>query len=135
MSDNAEGASKGAGNGFWIRAVDEMKYQGLTCRQLAQMAGCDETTIRSGLKQDSMPQAELAVKIAHALNRPAEYLITGKNKEGGSPYKIKRAKASVQRLSDYSDVVDSLNSIPPGVRTPILSMIKEIEVPYSQSKE
>ncbi|MBQ9205555.1 MAG: helix-turn-helix domain-containing protein [Treponema sp.] len=64
---------------FWEVVVDELAYQGRTRKWLAAEAKFDASTIGTGLRRNSMPQVDLALRIAAALDVPVEYLVTGKN--------------------------------------------------------
>jgi transcriptional regulator with XRE-family HTH domain len=59
---------------------DELDYQNITVKQLSIKASTAKGALDSYLgKQESMPPADTAVKIANALGVTVEYLITGKD--------------------------------------------------------
>ncbi len=59
---------------------DELKYQGMLVKELADRSGIPKGTIDHYLaEKNTSPIAENAVKIAQALNVSVEYLVTGEN--------------------------------------------------------
>ena len=68
-------------NTFLEHLKDELAYQGMTQKQLADKTGISVNTIRGWFSKDLSPDVFSAVKIANALNVSAEYLLTGKEKK------------------------------------------------------
>ena len=71
---------------FWAIVVDELEYQGKTRKWLASEVGIDVSTIGTGLKRKSIPQVDIALRIADALAVPVKYLVTGKNQSTEQNY-------------------------------------------------
>lgn len=68
--------------GFRENLKDELKYQGILVKELADKSGVPKGTIDHYLaEKNTAPIAENAVKIAQALNVSVEYLVTGKTSE------------------------------------------------------
>ena len=66
--------------GFRENLKDELKYQGILVKELAEKSGVPKGTIDHYLAEKcTAPIAENAVKIAQALNVTVEYLVTGKS--------------------------------------------------------
>ena len=64
--------------GFKENLKDELKYQGMLVKELADKTGIPKGTIDHYLaEKNTAPIAENAVKIARALNVSVEYLVTG----------------------------------------------------------
>ena len=61
--------------GFWKNVDDELKYQGMERKVLASLADFDVSYIGKGIRRDSIPAADLALRIAKALNVSLEYLL------------------------------------------------------------
>ncbi len=73
--------------GFRENLKDELKYQGMLVKELADKSGVPKGTIDHYLAEKcTAPTAESAVKIARALKVSVEYLVTGKR--GGSEENI-----------------------------------------------
>ena len=60
---------------FWENVETELKYQNKTRKQLASKVGIDTTTISKGLSNNSIPSADIALKIANFLNISLESLL------------------------------------------------------------
>ncbi|MBR1403369.1 MAG: helix-turn-helix transcriptional regulator [Treponema sp.] len=61
--------------GFWENVDSELKYQGKSRKELAQAFGFDPTTISKGISNNSVPLADMALKIADYLDVSLEYLL------------------------------------------------------------
>ena len=83
--------------GFKENLKSELEYQGMMVKELAYKSGINKQTIDNYLStHNSVPNAELAVKIAQALGTSVEYLITGKTQDKSQ--KIENPK--VMELTD-----------------------------------
>lgn len=61
---------------FWKNVNDELQYQGMNVKTLAHLTGIPYTTITNGRNRpDSIPAADIALKISKVLNRPLEWLL------------------------------------------------------------
>lgn len=107
---------------FWGIVLDELEYQGKTRKWLAGEAGFDVSTIGSGLKRESMPQVDLALRIAKALNVSVDYLVTGRN----SPSKTEPEPEDLHTFHKYAKTIASLDALPDHVRLPVIRMIEEL---------
>ena len=66
--------------GFRENLKDELKYQDIRVKELAEKTGISKRAIDHYLaEKHTEPTAETAVKIAHELGVSVEYLVTGKN--------------------------------------------------------
>lgn len=67
--------------GFRENLKEELTYQDIKVKELAEMTGISKHTLDHYLATNgSQPQAELAVKIAAALHTSVENLVCGKGK-------------------------------------------------------
>ncbi|WP_296329393.1 hypothetical protein [uncultured Treponema sp.] len=64
-------------SGFWQRVDDELEFLGINRASLARECEFSLTNIGKGLKLDSTPSADTAVKIASVLGVSVEYLVNG----------------------------------------------------------
>lgn len=108
--------------GFWTVVVDELAYQGKTRKWLAAEAQFDVSTIGTGLKRDSMPQVDLALRIAKALAVPVEYLVTGKSQ----PTETLPLPEDLHIYHKYAKTISNLEALPDRERIPIINMIAEM---------
>ena len=88
--------------GFRENLKDELIYQDITVKELSSRTGISKHTIDHYLtKNGSQPQAELAVKIAQALNVTVESLVLGKNSETSKKERnIQELTKKLELLSD-----------------------------------
>ena len=78
----------------------ELAYQDVLVKELAELAGINKRTLDNYLREKAnTPPADVAVKIAHALNVSVEYLVTGvESVAADKPSEV------VELLSIYSDL-------------------------------
>lgn len=88
--------------GFRENLKEELSYQDITVKELSLKTGISKHTIDHYLtKNGSQPQAELAVKIAQALNVSVESLVLGKdNSELKNPRNVQDIALKISMLSD-----------------------------------
>ncbi len=77
-------------NTFWISALKIMTSKGLSQSALAKKIDVPRYRVHKWIKDEIHPQANLAVKIARALNTSVEYLVTGE--EPGMPFLNEKEK-------------------------------------------
>lgn len=108
---------------FWEIVIDELEYQGQTRKWLASKVNMDVSTIAMGLKRGSLPQVDIALRIASALNVPIEYLVTGKSPAPKSEQKLE----DLRKYHKYAKTIESLDALPDRERIPIVNMIEEMK--------
>ena len=103
---------------FWDNVVRELDYLNMTNKSLAEKCGFDASNIGRGIKLESSPSVETAVKIANALNVSVEYLVSGKeNQDIATPQTLG---------TKYYKSLQILDSMPEKQRNAILKMIEEL---------
>ena len=96
---------------------DELDFQGLTVKELAAKTGIIKGSLDNYLgARASIPPADVAVKIAQALNVSVEYLVTGREPPP------KEAESATLHLQGVSQ---EFSSIPPQFQSLIRSLIHE----------
>ncbi len=74
-------------NSFRENLRNELDFKGLTVKELSAKTGIIKGTLDNYLGvRASIPPADIAVKIADALNVSVEYLVTGKSKSNSDSY-------------------------------------------------
>ena len=63
---------------FWQNVENELKYKNISRKELADRASFAVSGISLGLSHDSVPSADVAVRIAEVLGVSVEYLVTGR---------------------------------------------------------
>ncbi len=60
---------------FWERVDSELKFLGKTRKELASAIGFDVANISFGIKRNSIPYADTALKVARFLGVSIDYLL------------------------------------------------------------
>ena len=101
---------------FAYRLRSEIDYIGLNQKEFAAKAGIKKRALDAYLGvQQSMPPADIAVKIASALGLSVEYLVTGKE--------IQQSR-DISKYFLFKDILDDLATLPDEIMNPIKAMIK-----------
>ena len=100
--------------GFWENVDSELKYQNKTRKQLAQNLGFDATTISKGVSNNSVPLADMALKIADFLGVSLEYLLglPEKSKKGDNKSELEKTKA-LRYYHKYHDLINVCEKLTP----------------------
>ena len=110
--------------GFKENLKDELKYQGMIVKELADKSGVPKGTIDHYLAEKyTAPIAENAVKIAQALGVTVEYLVTGK------PPAAKLVETSAiegfNLCKKYFSVIQKLDAMPENTKNLLCRLISE----------
>lgn len=101
---------------FSKRLEFEIDYKGYGRKGFAAKAGIKKRALDAYLgKQQSMPPADVALKIASVLGLSVEYLITGKEY---------RQSVDISDYLKFKDILDDLSVLPDEILHPIKTMIK-----------
>jgi transcriptional regulator with XRE-family HTH domain len=101
---------------FSKRLRSEIEYIGLTQKEFAAKAGIKKRALDAYLRaQQSMPPADVAVKMAFALGVSVEYLVTGKEY---------RRTVDISGYLQFRDILDDLAVLPEETLVPIKTVIK-----------
>jgi transcriptional regulator with XRE-family HTH domain len=101
---------------FSRRLRSEIEYIGLNQKEFAARAGIKKRALDAYLRaQQSMPPADIAVKMASVLNVSVEYLVTGREY---------RQKIDISRYLLYRDILDDLAILPDEILDPVKTVIK-----------
>ena len=84
--------------GFKERLADELTYKGFAIKEFAAKVGISVSTLNMYLYRNSIPAADVAVKMAKVLNVTTEYLITG---EENVPTKASSQLQAIQKREIY----------------------------------
>ena len=101
---------------FSQRLRSEIEYIGLNQKEFAAKAGITKRALDTYLgMQQSIPPADIAVKIASVLNRSVEYLVTGKEYQ---------QSLDISVYIQFKDILDDLQILPEEILNPIKTLIK-----------
>jgi transcriptional regulator with XRE-family HTH domain len=111
---------------FSKRLRSEMEYIGLNRKEFAAKAGIKKRALDTYLgPEQATPSADIAVKIASALNLSVEYLVTGKEYQ---------QKTDISDYLQFRAVLDDLKILPEETLAPIKSVIKAFADSERQKK-
>ena len=101
---------------FSKRLRSEIEYIGLTQKEFATRAGIKKRALDTYLgPQQSIPPADVAVKMASVLGLSVEYLLTGKEHQ---------KTVDTSNYLQFRDILDDLLVIPDEILDPIKAMIR-----------
>lgn len=104
-------------NSFRENLRSELDFQGLTVKELSAKTGIIKGTLDNYLGvRASIPPADIAVKIADALNVSVEYLVTGRDK---------RRKEAAPFNQEEKSVLADLTSIPQNMQKTFRTLIRQ----------
>lgn len=106
---------------FWERVDNLIENLNLTRKELASKANFDVSIIGKGIKNNYLPNAETAVKIAKELKTTVEFLVTGQDAKISN-----KTTEELQILFQYSHTIHALNKIPPQSQEVIKAMIQNL---------
>lgn len=113
---------------FWTNVKKMLPYKNLEIKDLAFRAGVSYSTIINGMNKNSMPHADLALKIAKILNMSLECLlgtddisIENDSDELCSQTALKEKELALYRK--YKLLIDAIESLPLAVRDSIQDLI------------
>lgn len=89
--------------GFWKNIANELEYQNISRKELAQKADFAVSGISLGISNNSVPSADVAVRIAKVLGVSVEYLVTGKDSAQEKPLspQLNRLFSNLQKIDSY----------------------------------
>ena len=100
---------------FWERVDSELKFLGKTRKELATAVGFDAANISFGIKRNSIPYADTALKVSRFLGVSLDYLLdmNEEQKESTSNQQISEIENRLRRFSqnDLNAILTVVNAI------------------------
>lgn len=106
---------------FWERVNELLEEKDINKKTLAADAGFDASNITKGIKNNNIPAADTAVKIAARLDVSVEYLVTGKNSVGNNA----DAAKNVYLYQKYRNVIETLEKLANDKQQNVMRIIDE----------
>lgn len=111
---------------FWTNVKKLLPYRNLEVKDLAFRAGVPYSTIINGMNKNSMPHADLALKISKILGMSLESLLGETSvkiisKEGLNQDDLEKRELALYRKNKV--IIDSLEEIPDSVKTAMQELI------------
>lgn len=88
--------------GFWKIVDNELKYRGISRKELAFTIDMKEQTLHKAIERDSEVSAIIAIKVAHFLQVSLETLLEIENLKTETPYTSPEAKIIAQDYTELS---------------------------------
>lgn len=109
---------------FWSNVDVELKFQGISRKELAYIINAKEITIHKAIERDSIPSAESALKIAKVLNVPLERLLDMEDFEVSDKSKDSDLqKKAVKMYKKHGALLDKFESLSPKERLAVTQLI------------
>lgn len=115
---------------FWKNVTEELQYQGMNLKTLSYLTGVPYSTLTNGKnREDSIPTADVALKISKVLNKPLERLL-GENavvpvKDDDSSTDNKNAM-DVHLFHKYEVLINCLEKYTPQKQDAIIRMFETL---------
>ncbi len=110
---------------FWKKVDEELNYLGKSRKELALEADFDASYIPKGITRNSVPAADLALRISHALNVTPEYLLDMEQKSDENKKTAKMNK-KLRLYEKYEELIKSLEQLPSPAREKFSALAEEI---------
>lgn len=90
---------------------EQIEYKGLIIKELAAKTGISKRTIDTYVdSRGVIPNAEIAVKLAEALDTTVEFLVNGKKSNKASVLSLQ--KKGLSPCEKYRGIIEALDKIP-----------------------
>ncbi len=120
---------------FWLNVKKLLPYKNLEVKDLAFRAGVPYSTIINGMNKNSMPHADLALKISKIMNISLESLLGEENvrilnAEAETPSQSELEKRELALYRKNKLIIDALEEIPATVRDSMQDLILKTRDSY-----
>lgn len=110
---------------FWERVDDLLDRNDINKKTLAIEAKFDPSNITKGIKNNNIPSADTAVRIAKVLGVTVEYLVNGTD-SAASKKDSNRLQKEMELFRKYRTHVDKLEKLTPTERTALIHLAEEL---------
>ena len=111
---------------FWERVDDLLDRNDINKKTLAYEAGFDASNITKGIKNNNVPSAETAVKIAQVLGVSVEYLVNG-TENTKSPSQKETEQNQLRLYRKYHNLIEKMESFSEEKQTVVNNLVKDLE--------
>ena len=111
---------------FWVNVKNQLPYKDLEVKDLAFRAGIPYSTIINGMNKNSMPHADIALKISKILNMSLESLLGEENVQISGTELLSQNDLEKKELELYRKnkaLIDALEEIPAPLRDSIRELV------------
>lgn len=113
-------------NAFWINVKKQLPYKNLEVKDLAYRAGIPYSTIINGMNKNSMPHADIALKISKILGMSLESLLGDEANLSEISNSINQNALEKRELTLYRKnkiLIDALEELPTTVGDSVRELV------------
>ena len=111
---------------FWERVDDLLDRNDINKKTLAYEAGFDASNITKGIKNNNVPSAETAVKIAKVLGVSVEYLVNG-TETIKSPSQKETEQNQLRLYRKYHNLIEKMERFSEDKQTVVNNLVDNLE--------
>ena len=111
---------------FWERVDDLLDRNDINKKTLAYEAGFDASNITKGIKNNNVPSAETAVKIAQVLGVSVEYLVNG-TETTKSPSQKETEQNQLRLYRKYHNLIEKMENFSEEKQTLVNNLVNDLE--------
>ena len=111
---------------FWERVSYKLEKKDINKKSLAIEAGFDPSNITKGIKNNNIPSAETAVKIAKVLGVSVEYLVNG-TENPKSPSQQETDQNQLRLYRKYHNLIEKMESFSEEKQTVVNNLVDNLE--------
>ena len=116
---------------FWINVKRLLPYKNLEVKDLAFRANVPYSTIINGMNKNSMPLADLALKISKILNIPLDSLLEDEALIMENNYQKEKKYSDIHFYRKNKVLIDSYEKLPENVKLSLQELIIKMAESYS----
>ena len=111
---------------FWNNVSEELQYQGMNLKTLSFLTGVPYTTLVNGKnREDSIPNADIALKISKVLKCPVERLLYDKNLISDHEDYLNDDSRKIQLFNKYEQIISKLEKCTTKQQDAVIRLFQE----------
>ena len=112
---------------FWKNVNDELQYQGMNFKTMAFPTGIPYTTLTNRKNRaDSIPTADVAIKISRVLNIPLEKLLGSDGDFSDNDSAIDEKNKNAYLFKKYENLISNLEKCTPAIQDSFFRMAQAV---------
>ena len=110
---------------FWEKVDQERELKNLTRKELAYKAKFSLNSISTGIARNSIPAADVALRIANALGTTVENLMGQKNNQQATPPRLTISDKKKEALyKKYHILIEDFDKLSPENQKAVIQIVK-----------
>lgn len=111
---------------FWEKVDQERELKNLTRKELAHIAKFSLNSISTGIARNSIPAADVALRIANALGTTVECLMGQKNSQQATPPQPTISAKKEALYKKYHVLIEDFDKLSPENQKAIMQIVTQI---------